>query len=159
MYTCGRFMLMFGLRSLWAWWARVGLEARSCGWRSHLQRHHPDGLGDDAPTTGEFRACWHIKDSSMPIYFPPLASQQLLGVCLSQSPGFPSGSNDRICLQCGRPRFSAWVGTIPRRREWLLTPVFLPGKFYGQRNLMGYSPWGHKESDTTERLTLQPQLE
>ena len=34
------------------------------------------------------------------------------------------------------------------------TPVFLPGEFYGQRRLAGYSSWGHKESDTTERLTL-----
>ena len=30
-------------------------------------------------------------------------------------------------------------------REWLPTPVFLPGEFYGQKSLMGYSPWGHKE--------------
>ena len=34
------------------------------------------------------------------------------------------------------------------RRKWQLTPVFLPGKTYGQRNLGGYSPWGHKESNT-----------
>ena len=34
------------------------------------------------------------------------------------------------------------------------TPVFLPGEFHGQRSLSGYSPWGHKESDTTEQLTL-----
>ena len=33
------------------------------------------------------------------------------------------------------------------------TPIFSPGKFHGQRSLMGYSPWGHKESDTTNRLT------
>ena len=33
-------------------------------------------------------------------------------------------------------------------------PVFLPGKLWVQRNLAGYSPWGHKESDRTERLTL-----
>ena len=32
----------------------------------------------------------------------------------------------------------------------LLTPEFLPGEFHGQRSLAGYSPWGHKESDTTE---------
>ena len=32
------------------------------------------------------------------------------------------------------------------------TPVFLPGKFHGQRSLVGYSPWGRKESDTTECL-------
>ena len=31
---------------------------------------------------------------------------------------------------------------IPWRREWLPTPVFLPGEFHGQRNLVGYSPWG-----------------
>ena len=36
--------------------------------------------------------------------------------------------------------------------EWQLTPVFLPGKFHGQRNLVGYSPWSRKESDVTERL-------
>ena len=38
------------------------------------------------------------------------------------------------------------------RRKWQPTPVFLPGKSHGQRSLVGYSPWGHKESDTTERL-------
>ena len=43
---------------------------------------------------------------------------------------------------------SPWVGTIPWRREWLPTPVFLPGESHGQRRLMGYSPWGHKELDT-----------
>ena len=40
----------------------------------------------------------------------------------------------------------------PLRREWLPTPVFLPGECHGQRSLMGYSPWGHKESDMTEQL-------
>ena len=33
-------------------------------------------------------------------------------------------------------------------------PVFLPGEFYEQKNLVGYSPWGREESDTTEQLTL-----
>ena len=36
------------------------------------------------------------------------------------------------------------------RRKWQPTPIFLPGKFHGQRSLAGYTPWGHKESDTTE---------
>ena len=57
-------------------------------------------------------------------------------------------------LQCRRPMFNAWVRKIPWKREWLPTPVFLPGEFYGQRSLVGYSPWSHKESDMTERLTL-----
>ena len=39
-------------------------------------------------------------------------------------------------------------------RKWQSTPVLLPGKSHGQRSLIGYSPWGHKESDTTERLHL-----
>ena len=39
-----------------------------------------------------------------------------------------------------------------RRRQWHPTPVLLPGKSYGQRSLVGYRPWGHKESDMTEWL-------
>ena len=38
----------------------------------------------------------------------------------------------------------------PWRRKWRPTPVLLPGKYHGQRSLVGYSPWGLKESDTTE---------
>ena len=37
------------------------------------------------------------------------------------------------------------------------TPVFLPGEFHGQRSLVDYRPWGHKESDTTERLSAAQQ--
>ena len=40
----------------------------------------------------------------------------------------------------------------PRRRQWHSTPVLLPGKSHGQRSLIGCSPWGRQESDTTERL-------
>ena len=43
---------------------------------------------------------------------------------------------------------------IPQSKKWQPTPVFLPGKFHGQRNLVGYSPWGHKELDMTEKLDL-----
>jgi len=48
-----------------------------------------------------------------------------------------------------RPGFDPWVGKIPWKRERLPTPVFWPGEFHGL-----YSPWGHKESDTTEWLSL-----
>ena len=61
---------------------------------------------------------------------------------------------ERICLQYGRPGFDPWVGKILWRRAWQPTLVFLPGEFHRQRSLVGYSPWGHKESDTTEQLTL-----
>ena len=39
-----------------------------------------------------------------------------------------------------------------RRRQWHPTPVLLPGKSHGRKSLVGCSPWGHEESDTTERL-------
>ena len=59
----------------------------------------------------------------------------------------------RIHLQsssCRRHEFDLCVGKIPWRRKWQPTPVFLPGEFHGQRSLVGYSLWGHKESDMTE---------
>ena len=43
-------------------------------------------------------------------------------------------------------------GKISWRRKWQPTPVFLPEKSHGGRNLVGYRPWGHKELDTTEQL-------
>ena len=54
------------------------------------------------------------------------------------------------CRKCKICRFGPWVGKIPWSRKWQPSPVFLPGKFCGQRSLVGYSPWGHKESDMTE---------
>ena len=45
------------------------------------------------------------------------------------------------------------AGRFPWRRKWQPTPVLLPGKSHGQRSLAGYSPWGLKELDTTERLS------
>ena len=47
-------------------------------------------------------------------------------------------------------QFNPWIQKIPWRRKWQPTPVFLPEEFHGRRSLVGYSPWGCKESDTTE---------
>ena len=55
----------------------------------------------------------------------------------------------RIHLQCRRPRFNSWVRKICWRRDRLPTPVFWPREFQGL-----YSPWGHKELDMTEWLSL-----
>ena len=72
--------------------------------------------------------------------------------------GFLGGKESTCqCRRCQRCGFNPWVGKILWRREWQATPVSLPGKFHGQRNFMGYSPWDRKESDTTEQLTLQQQ--
>ena len=49
-----------------------------------------------------------------------------------------------------------WVQSLgqedPWRRKWQPTPIFLPGESHGRKSLVGYSPRGRKESDTTERL-------
>ena len=55
-------------------------------------------------------------------------------------------------LQCRRPEFDPWVGKIPWRKERIPTPVLLPAEFHGQRSLLGYSPWDHKDSDMTDWL-------
>ena len=63
----------------------------------------------------------------------------------------------RIHLQCRRHRrqgFNPWFGNIPWRRIWQPTPVLLLGEFHGLRKLTSYSPWGHKESDMTEWLSM-----
>ena len=50
------------------------------------------------------------------------------------------------------------LGRSPWKRAWQPTPVSLPGEFHGQRSLAGYSPWGCKESDMAEQLSLSPFL-
>ena len=56
--------------------------------------------------------------------------------------GFPGSTVVRNLPASARDtEFNAWAGKIPWSRKWQLTPVFLPGKFHGQRSLVGYSPW------------------
>ena len=50
-----------------------------------------------------------------------------------------------------------WVMKIPWRRAWQPTPVFLPGKLHGQGSMVGYTPKGRKELDTTDRLSTHAQ--
>ena len=63
-----------------------------------------------------------------------------------------SDGKDSAC-NAKDPGFHHWVRKIPWKREWLPTPVFLPGECHGQRTLAVYSPWDHKESDMPEQLT------
>ena len=53
--------------------------------------------------------------------------------------------------------FDPCVGKIPWRKKWQPTPVFWPGEIHGQRSLAG-GPWGHKELDRTEQLSLSLDL-
>ena len=66
---------------------------------------------------------------------------------------FPDGSgvkNLPAMQETQRHGFHAWVRKIPWRKKWQPIPVFLLGEFHGPRSLAGYSPWGHKKSETTE---------
>ena len=57
-----------------------------------------------------------------------------------------------IFMPCLVTQSILWVRKIPWRRKWQPIPVFLPGESHGWSSLVGYSPWGCKESDMTERV-------
>ena len=59
------------------------------------------------------------------------------------------GSRERLCRK--RQRCESWIFVLCLAK-CNGNPVLLPGKFHGQKSLVGYSPWGHKVSDTTEQL-------
>ena len=67
---------------------------------------------------------------------------------------FPSSSDDKESPCNAGIQVWFLVRKVPWKRKWHPTPVFLPGKFHEQRSLAGYSPWGPKESDMIELLTL-----
>ena len=79
----------------------------------------------------------------------PPATQETLVQFLGQEVPLEKGYATRSSIL----GFNIWVGKIPWRRTWQTTPGFLPGESHGLRSLVGYSPWGHKESHTTERLS------
>ena len=66
-------------------------------------------------------------------------------------------SGKESTCQCRRHRFDPWVRNIPWKRKWQPTPVFLHGKFHGQRSLAGYSPQSHKESNMIEHACVNVQ--
>ena len=76
--------------------------------------------------------------------------------------GFPGGASGKEpacqCRRHRRCRFHLWIRKIPWKRAWQPTPVFLPGESHGQRSVVGYSPQGRRESDTTERALMDGQL-
>ena len=68
--------------------------------------------------------------------------------------GFPGGSDGKESACKARDLSSIpGLGRFPWRRSWQPTPVFLPGDSHGQKSLVSYSPWGHRESHMTEHLS------
>ena len=121
--------------------------------------------GDAGSVPGRRRGdTWRRKWQSTPVFVhlsvhpphPATPQPQLTQVSISGSKGNCSGRGERENQGLPPPNQlpgralakhqdrSSW------RRKWRPTPVFLPGKSHGHRILVGYSLWGHKESDTTE---------
>ena len=158
-------MLNTDLNRFWPWWGR-GLTEASSGWNEE------ESSGEGALRHGGQEASLSIKTRKVLPSKPTLnvsgnilamQSQQLLPTLLS----FVSSHNLDIPpraeaiwylleLEISLPTpTQLWVlqlcstGSSGPRRKWQPTPVFLPGKSHGQRSLIGYSPWGRKESDMT----------
>ena len=107
---------------------------------------------------------------SMPA-FDPIGSLQHVGLSIHSYLPFQFNFPRQLMLSIGLPRwlsgkesacqcrrhqrcgFNPWVRKIPWRRKWQPTPVVFPGESYGQRSLMGYTAWGRKELETSERLS------
>ena len=79
-----------------------------------------------------------------------LSSQAVNGLARCHS-GEESACQCSFCKRCG---FEPWVRKIPWSKKWQPTPLFLPKKSHGERKLAGYSPWGCKTLNTTERLSI-----
>ena len=92
---------------------------------------------------------WGCKESDM---------TEQLSTAQHNLPRWLSGKESACqCRRHRRCRFDLWIGNIPWSRKWQPTPVFLPGKFQkDRRNLVGYSPWGCKESATEHAHTTTP---
>ena len=77
-----------------------------------------------------------------------MAQEAQQGLCINLESW--DGEGDGREFQKGGLYVSLWL--IHQRRQWHPTPVLLPGKSHGQRSLVGCSPWGSEELNTTERL-------
>ena len=78
---------------------------------------------------------------------------KIYSACYIESLGFPDGTVIKnLPANAGDPSLIPGSGRSLGVGKWQPTPVFLPGKCHGRRSLVGCSPWGREESDTTERL-------
>ena len=139
------------------WKIKGGLKRKHYAW--HFGGEAKGGLGDGlaalslyvgiiSPPVNQCVCAFCVQGSCKSV-----GSQNLKGSLRSYNWPFFGASGKGPACQCRRCQvqgFYPWVMKIPWRRAWQPTPVFLPGKSHGQRSLVGCSPWGHRESDTTE---------
>ena len=124
--------------SLVVWW--LGLHASTKG--------HTDLIPDRG--TEILQSAWSKKEDIWILILQKLTQICVHFMSLYQHPWACSKEPAYQCRRCKRRGFDPWVRAIPCRNTWQPTAVFLPVESHGQRNLVGYSPWGRKESDTTE---------
>ena len=108
-----------------------------------------------ASTLGDWKSCTKPRTiSPRPIEMPMLSFWTYQG-----KQRLPKGSVGKESTDNAGDKGNAGLipgsGRSPGGRKWQPTPVFFPGESHGQRSLAGYSPMGHKESDTIERLSMQ----
>ena len=121
-----------------------------------MQKTWVQSLGWEDPLEKGKATHFSILGWGIPWLFSPRGHKELdttelllLHILLAAHPRGLSGKEPT--WQCRRQGFHPWVRKIPWTRQWQLIPIFLPGKSHGQSSLVGYSPWGHKESSTTKQ--------
>ena len=144
--------------SLWSLQGRMQLQPNNfiiASWetlnQSHLAKQHLGPWPTDTQISDSQKCCCCKLLSLGVIYY------------IAGKAGFPGGASGKeSTCQYGRykrHRFDPWVRKILWRRAWQPTPVFPPGESQGQRSLVGYSAWGHKESDRLKQLSMQREVD
>ena len=106
-----------------------------------------------------FNLCYAVYWLCNCICLPGQLQQSTQIRLIKQKLGFPGGTSGKEptcqCRRYKRCEFNPWVGKIPWHREWQPTLGFLPGKFRGQRSLVGYSPQRVGHNWVTEIIMSQ----
>ena len=135
---------------------------RSNGLENGLRQSHSSGGGGLLTLLCIFPATLRHEDNqSRHVWLHRLCTAQRClvqdGVDIWHLP-FPGGASGKESTCQRRHGFNSWVRKILWRRQWQPAPVFLLGKFHGQRSLAGYSPWSPKELDMTEHIYSEKEM-
>ena len=143
-------------------WTRVWVKSRNWWWTGRPGVLQSMGRKESERTEPlnwtELNWCW-FHSTSLVSVLP--AGCLLITIRAAEKVSFlcclPGGSDGKesACNAGDNKRrvLNPWVGKASWKKEWLSSPVFLPGEFHGQRSLAGYSPWSHKESSRLDWVT------